>query len=230
MKSILKRIARYLFRTFLAIVIFVALYLLCAFTFSRIAVNDDFVQPEEGVTIYIESNGVHTDIVVPVQHPLADWSEKLPYAHFENAGLSHKYVAFGWGDKGFYLDTPTWADLKFSTAFEAVFWLGSTAMHVTYKREAPGESELSRKVVITAEHYQKLIAYIDSSFQKSDTGDYLPIDHPGYNKNDCFYEAIGTYSFLKTCNVWTGEGLDAAGVRVGWWTPFDSSVFNELPE
>jgi uncharacterized protein (TIGR02117 family) len=228
--NVLKRVARYLLRAFLAIVVIVLLYMLSAFICSRIAVNDDFVQADDGVTIYVESNGVHTDIVVPAQHKLADWTSLLPYEHFENVDASFEYIAFGWGDKGFYLDTPTWADLKFSTAFKAVFFLSSTAMHVTYKRNAPKESELSRRITISGEQYEKLIAYIKSSFQVSSSNSFIPITHPGYSRTDCFYEAIGTYSFLKTCNVWTGEGLDAAGVRVGWWTPFDSSVFNELPE
>lgn len=227
--KLLKKIVRYLLRTLLVIALLVIMYLLCAFLFSRIAVNDDFVQPAQGITIYIESNGVHTDIVVPARNGIMDWTAKLPYQHFEKADTSFEYIAFGWGDKGFYLDTPTWADLKFSTAFEAVFFLGSTAMHVTYKRQPPKEFKLSRKIVITEEQYRKLIAYIVSSFQESNKN-FIPIAHPGYSKYDCFYEAHGTYSFLKTCNVWTGEGLDATGVRVGWWTPFDSSVFNELPE
>lgn len=230
MKNILRKIIRYLLRALLAVIVSVLLYLLCAFLFSRIAVNDDFVQPADGIAIYVESNGVHTDIVVPARHHLMDWTKLLPYHHFEKVDSTYRYVAFGWGDKGFYLETPTWADLKFSTAFEAVFFLGSTAMHVTYKRKPPKEFELSRRVVISAEQYQKLIAYIHSSFQTNADNSFIHIDHPGYSKSDCFYEAHGTYSFINTCNVWTGEGLDAAGVRVGWWTPFDSSVFNELPE
>ena len=43
-----------------------------------------------------------------------------------------EYLAFGWGDKGFYLDTPEWSDLKASTAFKAAFALGNSAMHTTF--------------------------------------------------------------------------------------------------
>ena len=228
--NILRKLLRTLLRVLAVIIIFVLTYLLLSFVLSRIPANPDFDQASKGVTIFIESNGVHTDIVVPAKHRLIDWTRLLPYDHFEQADSSFKYVAFGWGDKGFYLETPTWADLKFSTAFEAVFFLGSTAMHVTYKRKPPEEFALARKIVITEKQYQALIDYITSSFETDTTGNFIWIDHQGYNKNDCFYEAHGTYSFVKTCNVWTGKVLKQAGIRVGLWTPFDSSVFNQLPD
>lgn len=226
---ILFKLLRFFLRLLAAIAAFVALYLLCAFALSRIPVNTDFTSSSTGVAIYIESNGVHTDIVVPAKHDVIDWTAKLPYRDFEKADSSFKYIGFGWGDKGFYLDTPTWADLKFSTAFEAVFFLGSTAMHVTYKKQPPEEYELCKKIMISEEQYRLLAGYITSSFELGSTGQFMRIDHKGYYSNDCFYEANGTYSFLTTCNVWTGKGLKSSGVRVGMWTPFDSSVFNSLP-
>ena len=45
------------------------------------------------------------------------------------------FVGLGWGDKGFYLETPTWADLKTSTALKAVSGYNTTAMHVTFYKE-----------------------------------------------------------------------------------------------
>jgi uncharacterized protein (TIGR02117 family) len=230
MKDRLKKLLRFVLRTLAGIAAFALLYLLCAFLFSRIPVNTDFAQAKDGVTIYIESNGVHTDIVVPVQNEQVDWTKYFPHDHFEDVDESFEHIAFGWGDKGFYLETPTWADLKFTTAFKAVFWLGSTAMHVTYKSKPPKNPELSKKITISKEEYQRLTDYILSSFEKDAAGNIMRIDHEGYSDQDCFYEAYGTYSFLKTCNVWTGNGLKESGVRVGWWTPFDSSVFNQLAE
>lgn len=50
-----------------------------------------------------------------------DWSQKIPFSQTKGKSTDFNYIAFGWGDKGFYLDTPTWADLKFSTAFKAAF-------------------------------------------------------------------------------------------------------------
>lgn len=203
------------------------LYLLLAWLLPKIPVNRDFVQPASGVTIYIESNGVHTDIVVPVKNKQVSWLQYISYSDFEQVDSTFSWIAFGWGDKGFYLETPTWAELKFTTAFKAVFFLGSTAMHVTCKR-TPVLHPRMRKLVITEEQYVMLAEYIINSFEKDADGNFIRIDHPGYSDHDCFYEAHGTYSFLNTCNEWTGNGLEYSGVRVGFWTPFDRSVFDQL--
>ena len=69
----------------------------------------------------------------------------------------------GWGDKGFYLDTPSWADLKFSTAFKAVFGINTAAIHATYYKELK-ENELCKKIEISKEQYKDLVAYIQKSF------------------------------------------------------------------
>ena len=61
-----------------------------------------------------------------------DWSQKFLYEDTVAKDSTLRYIAIGWGDKGFYLDTPTWADLKFSTAFKAAFWLGNSAIHTTF--------------------------------------------------------------------------------------------------
>ena len=52
-----------------------------------------------------------------------------------NSGDDFLQISIGWGDKGFYLDTPTWAELKLSTALIAGFGLGNAALHITYYDE-----------------------------------------------------------------------------------------------
>ena len=87
------------------------------------------------LSIFVMSNGVHTDIVVPVKNEIMDWTRMTKFEHTESKDTTFKFVAFGWGDKGFYLETPQWSDLKFSVAFNAMFHLGSTAMHVDFIHE-----------------------------------------------------------------------------------------------
>ena len=54
-----------------------------------------------------------------------------------------RYVAFGWGDRGFYLETPTWDDLKYSTVLKALFWHSPAVMHVSfYKNTYPSWAAL----------------------------------------------------------------------------------------
>jgi uncharacterized protein (TIGR02117 family) len=187
----------------------------------------DAVKEKKDITVYVSSNGIHTDFVMPVYTDQFNWAAKIHYSDFELAGPEYKYVAVGWGDKGFFIATPTWDDLTFSTAFNAAFGLSSTAMHVTYKKYELKESETCVKLVLSEAQYQKLIEYIISSFESRD-GEFQVIDHPGYTSHDKFYEARGTYNIFNTCNVWTGEGLEAIGAPVGVWTPLPGGVLQNL--
>ena len=206
----------------------IALYLIIALTLSHIPVNSHFKETPNGIEIFVRSNGVHTNFILPAWSEVVNWTAYLPYNHFEAVDSSFKYISFGWGDKGFYINTPTWADLTFSTAFKAIFFLGNGAMHVNYHRNKPIEGNLCKRLMISEMEYLKLTNYIKGSFKTDNSGKFIPIKHPGYSQYDCFYEAYGTFSFLKTCNVWVGKGLKKAGVKIGFWTPFDFSVLNSL--
>ena len=133
----------------------VALYVIIALLLAKISVKEEQNAPDE-VAIYILTNGVHTDIVMPVETKIIDWSTEIKYNHTSEANNSYKYVAMGWGDKGFYLQTPTWADLKFSTAFKAATGLGSTAIHTTYYKTIK-QDENCRKIMISWDQYLSLI-------------------------------------------------------------------------
>ncbi|MFM7331368.1 MAG: DUF2459 domain-containing protein, partial [Brachymonas sp.] len=50
----------------------------------------------------------------------------------------------GWGDRNFFLNTPTWDDLTLSTALNATFGLGSAALHINYYKEVPTNFEYKR--------------------------------------------------------------------------------------
>jgi len=91
----------------------------------------------------------------------------------------YKYIAIGWGDKGFYLNTPTWDDLTVSTALKAAFGISGTAIHATYHREMI-ENELCKKISISKEQYRRLIAYIYTGLEQDAEGNLrserMPLD------------------------------------------------------
>lgn len=183
--------------------------------------------PEKGIEIFIQSNGIHTDFEMPVKNNLFNWNHLIPCSDFELADSTFQYISIGWGDKGFFLDTPTWADFKFSTALKATFGLSTTAMHVSYKRNKPKQSDSCKKLIISKEQYKKLIVYILSSF-KTENKKTILINHAGYTSYDKFYEGEGTYNMFNTCNVWTGNGLRYIEVNIGAWTPFQGGVIDHL--
>jgi uncharacterized protein (TIGR02117 family) len=217
-------------RTLLGALAAVALYGALALLLPRIPRHGDWFNPKLGIPIYVESNGVHTDFVVPVRTAAVDWTKHLPFDWFEEADDTFEYLCFGWGDRGFYLETPGWKELRLSVAFKALFFLGSSAMHVTYYRWPPAVSADCRELRITREQYERLAAYLLASFGRDDAGRLARIDHAGYTAHDRFFAATGTYSLFHTCNGWTGAGLDAIGVKAGLWTPFAGDVLRFLGE
>jgi uncharacterized protein (TIGR02117 family) len=201
------------------------LYGLAVVTLPLIQVNQSIEQKEE-IEIYILTNGVHTDIVCPIRNDIMDWSSMIPLENTLSKQTDYQLASFGWGDKGFYLETPTWADLKFSTAFEAAFWLGETAMHVTFYRSLR-ESESCKKVKISRENYQLLVEYIKNSFElENEKVKFIKTDMV-YGQNDSFYDALGTYNIFFTCNTWANSALKAANQKAALWTATDSGIFRQ---
>jgi len=199
-------------------------YLLMVTLLSYISVNDGLVKSHKEIPIYILTNGVHTDVVLPLKSEHYDWTNQLKTEHTKAKDTTVKYAALGWGDKGFYLETPTWADLKASTALKAASGLSSSAMHVTFYKEMK-ESKSCKKLQISSDNYKKLILFINESFQTK-SGEFLKIETEAvYGKHDVFYEANGSYSLFYTCNSWANQALKAANQKAALWTISDSGIF-----
>ncbi|MFB6454766.1 TIGR02117 family protein [Chitinophaga sp. Hz27] len=220
MKKVLKIIA-YILLSFLLLI---GLYLSSAFVLSRMSTPKEEVADAD-ITIYILTNGVHTDLVVPVRTAQIDWSTRIPFSNTIANDSSAQLLAFGWGDKGFYLNTPTWADLKTSTAFKAAFSLSTSAIHTTYYRRLY-EGDDCRKIMISKSQYTRLINYINASFKTGTNGLPIKIDtHANYGNDDAFYEANGSYNIFHTCNTWANSGLKSCGQKACRWTIFDTGIF-----
>lgn len=203
----------------------VFLYIILSLLLPMIPVKAEETSDPKIVEAYILTNGVHTDLVVPVKTKYIDWSQKLPIENTKGKDPDQNFIAFGWGDKGFYLDTPTWADLKFSTAFKAAFWLSDSAMHCTYYKKMTVADDC-KKIMLTEKQYQDLIKFIDDKFDKDSEGKYILIKTDAvYGNNDAFYDAKGSYNFTYTCNTWANDGLKAAGQKAAFWSSTDFGIF-----
>lgn len=221
----MKKLGKKIFRGFLVFIGLILLYGVAVFVFPLIPVNANQEDADE-ITIYILTNGVHTDIVCPIKNDIMDWTTLVPTKHTKSQNSNFNYASFGWGDKGFYLDTPTWADLKFKTAFNAAFWLGESAMHVTFYRK-PVESESCKKLTISKENYQLLVNYIKDSFDYENEKTVLIPTDMVYGDNDSFYDAKRTYNIFFTCNTWANSALKAANQKAALWTATDKGIFRQ---
>ncbi|MET0298120.1 MAG: TIGR02117 family protein [Flavitalea sp.] len=221
------KIKKLLKRLLVSILIFIGLILLylgVEFCFARITVDAEPATTAD-VDIYIRTNGVHTDIVVPVENEYYDWSKQILFSNTISKDTSYNWLGIGWGDKGFYLETPTWADLKVSTAFKAAFALSTSAIHATFYKNIQVDTS-TRKITISREQYARLNEYILNSLQINDQKQPIFINtNAVYGKSDAFYEAKGSYNLFHTCNTWANNALKSCGQKHCFWTAFDTGIF-----
>jgi len=206
-------------------------YLLLAGVFGLIEVNRDFrssTVAEGGVAIYVRTNGVHADIVLPTQVHGHDWSNAFPPSQMRSLAEPAAWIAFGWGDRAFMLETPTWRDFRLGTALKALAGVGPGAMHVEYVAQ-PYDFDVS-ELLISREQHVRLVAAIRRSFRRGADGSPIRIDAPGYFVTDAFYEAIPTYSLRFTCNEWVRSVLSDSGLPAPAWAPFERTLFWYLPK
>lgn len=193
-------------------------FLLAAWVGSSIPRNAGWREPAGGIAVMVESNGIHTAIVMPLVTPEKDWRGDFPATDLRNPRRPYTHVSVSWGERTVFLETPTWSDLKLSSALRAATG-GAGLLHVAhYVRPAPDDT--LRVVRLTSEQYVQLVRAIERQL--------LPAGRratfPGYGTYDVFYAAPGTYHLGNSCNQWTSDTLAQAGIRTGVWTPLPGGV------
>jgi len=185
--------------------------------------NRNWQAPDRGgITIHIYSNGVHTGFVFPIAGPLHDWRARFPASDLRDPGRAGQWVIVGWGQRDFYLNTPTWADVSVPTVLRASIGSNRTLLHVDHLSRLWRGPDL-RPVTLSPAQYHRLVSAIEADFAPGQA-------IPGYGADDAFYPARGRYSAVRTCNEWTGAKLRALGIRIGIWTPAAWSVMRWFPD
>lgn len=197
-----------------------ALYLLAALVGSLVPVNSGWKEPADGTTVYIADNGIHADIIMPLNTQGLDWSPLIPKRDFAAADPNARWIAFGSGEERVYLNTPTWWDITPRTIWSALAG-GNRVMHVEY---VPSPYYAVREIRLRPEEYRRLWAAIRADFALDARGRPRRIAHPGYGCCDAFYRATGRESMFRTCNSWVARWLRLAGVKTSIWPPFDNGL------
>lgn len=192
-------------------------YVITSLIFTYITIDKKF-NDNNDVSVYLTTNGVHLDIIIPKEKLSNDLLSGIKH------NKSDKYLAFGWGDENFYINTPTWNDLTVSNAFSAMFLKSSTLMHVT-RYKTPGKNWIEIK--ISEFELKKLNTFIQNSFNTNAIGHKIMLKNKGYSSRDDFYKALGSYSCFNTCNSWVNMGFKESGLKSCLWTPFDFGLLGK---
>ncbi len=171
----------------------------------------------ETAEILLLANPIHTDIALPV-----DDEVRAAFADLVPGGLpldmpGVEYLIIGWGGRSFYIETPTWGDIRPLPVFRALT-VDRSVLHASVAGPLDLQHPSVRKLAITEEGRRRMIREIRGSFVREDG---MPLAVPGaaYGLDDAFFEARGAFNALVGCNTWTAAMLRSAGIRTGWWTP-----------
>lgn len=202
------------------------LYLGAALIGSYWPRNSAWREADQGVTLYIADNGIHTAIVMPAAAIGIDWSMTFRPTDLPSSDLAGNWMVVGWGDRDFFLNTPTWREVRPGTLVTAAVGSGRALIHVDHI-DAPVPGDDMRPFTVSDDEYRRLVQIIENTLIRG--GDGHPARIPGYGSRDVFYPAHGRYSLLYTCNSWTADTLAKAGIRAPLWTPFSGGVMHWFP-
>jgi uncharacterized protein (TIGR02117 family) len=158
------------------------------------------------VTIYVVSHGWHAGLVVPsdrIEAAIPDLKRRF--------GDRPAFYEIGWGDKGFY-QAP---EITSGLTLQALFWSTGAVLHVVALPADPREYFPGSKVsetCLTESEAGALNTFIASSFaRREDAGQVVRLARGIYGDSQ-FYDAVGRYYMINTCNKWTAKGLRSAGM------------------
>jgi len=216
---ILKKSIKKITILLLSILFFAFLYIFSAFLFTLFPSKKIDLKKEH--TIYLLYNNMHSDIVLELNTSTINWNKKL----YPLIKKQHNFLAFGWGDKETYLNSPTWKDIKFLTTLKALFINTSSVIHVHSFSNIDAYKN-TKKIHLSTKQLKQLEESLIQSFSSKEK---ILEGYKGYGYNDFFYNSIYSYNIFNTCNTWSGDRLRDAKISMSYWTPFSHNIVNSLP-
>jgi uncharacterized protein (TIGR02117 family) len=172
---------------------------------------------------------MHTEIGFALKDSDIDWKNYVDLNAFEKKAADIEVLWFGWGDRKFYLDVPSWDSLDYAITAKAAFLPTEAIMQITAAKQAPDTSRMCKKVMVSPFQFQQMEKFIladlfvkDEKASLIEHGDVYP------HRDDRFFLANRKYSMLYNCNTWTNEVLIEGGVKTATWTPWDKGILRHF--
>lgn len=177
--------------------------------------------------VYVSNvNQFHAELIVPVTTADFDWRSHLNLAQLGPTASTYRYLSFGWGDRQFFMK----GSFDLISIFDALLLSGPSTMHVwghTDEITRLSSQFEVKQIWLSRAEYLKLVRFINGSFRRTAQASVQYI-RPGLYSNSGFYEAVGSYSILQTCNTWTAEALQKANVNTPTWSALAPAVMHHL--
>lgn len=215
------KLLRYIFRCFLFLISIIFLYVFASIFLSSFTVHKNQDEIPKNDIIYLSTNGVHLDIIIPENALDSHLFKGLNYTD------DTTYLSFGWGDENFYINTPTWSDLTAENAFRAIFLPSTSLMHVTHYDKTQHDWI---QIYVSEEQLNQLNQEIAQTFVKDKNHQLIMITDVQFTSDDNFYKAKGNYSLFNTCNSWVNGVFKKSGLKSCLWTAFDVGLLRKYQD
>lgn len=199
-------------------------YFAAAYVGSVIPADGALQSPKSGITLFVETNGVHVSLIVPMAAAGEDLSDLIRPEHLTNPDMFGTHAMVGWGHGAVYRNAQTWRDVRSGDILSAIMGSNDTMLHV-YHLTNPRPAKNRKAFLVSEQQFRSIIAQIRGSFRLTNGATKA---HPAYGLNNLFYDSKGRYSAIMTCNEWTGGILRRAGVPMGVWTPMAGGVMRRF--
>ncbi|ARM89647.1 urease-associated protein [Rhizobium sp. CIAT894] len=172
--------------------------------------------------VLLLSGPIHTDIAIPLDEETRAAFSFLDGTDFPLGHPNAEWLIIGWGGRAFYLETPTWGQLKPLPVLRALT-IDRSVLHIDLAGHITEPQPTIAAFDIGDDQMARLRKFISDSFVR-EAGAVVPIPDAGYGEIDRFFEAKGYFNALFGCNTWTAAALRSAGLRTGLWNPLPQSL------
>jgi uncharacterized protein (TIGR02117 family) len=170
------------------------------------------VEPQPDTTairthiVYVVSHGWHAGLVVPGR----DVNYAIPELGARFGDVA--YYELGWGDTGFYQSR----EITTGLTLQAMFWSEGAVMHVVAVPRSPSDYFPGEEIIttcLTDQELASLQSFLADSFARDQAGRIRSLKSGIYGVSQ-FYEGVGRYYLLNTCNKWTAKALRSSGLDI----------------
>lgn len=222
------KILQYILKTLYGLVAIGLFYYMCCLVLPLVTINSDYLIKNTGIMVYVGGDGYHSELILPLKNEYMDWEGIINKNDFDSAGADRQWISFGFGEQDFHEQNRSWEHMNYLTAFKSLCALGKPVMYVALEQDYPFKRKFCRRVYLTRNQYQKLVAYIQNSFSQNNGTQCAPIESSGTRPSERLYESNQEFSFFKTCNTWTNNGLKAVGYKTGVWTALEGGIRDQF--
>lgn len=195
-----------------------AVYLVLAFigAFIPNITRDDVGPRNDEQEIILAAGVIHYDILIPL-----DDETKAVFSFLDDTRVpldDGTWLAVGWGSEAFYTSGGQYSDVTWGALGKAMTW-DSSVMRFEVYGDLPAHPDLKRISISGAQ-----LDALRDSIRGDLNPDPTALIVEGFSETDAFFTAAGAFNMAHTCNVWIGDKLTSAGLKMGLWTPTPYAV------